>query len=110
MAELLEGWRPPATRPERCEQPAPPRQAVVTLQIDGEPESVLLKDKASGRTALLGVEAVGDGNGHDAVGPVLSGKLFPVGAGQDAARASQQPSQEAVPAHISISSELAASR
>src|SRR5438309_773320 len=39
-----------------------------------------LQDPATGRAALLGVKAIGDGHLHDALGPIGACKLRPVGA------------------------------
>ena len=84
MPPFLPGRRPVPPRPQRRQPTPPPRQLVMPLQIHRQARRPLpclgraLHDPAAGRSALLGVKAIGDGHVHDAIGPVGPGEARPI--------------------------------
>ena len=73
----------PATTPareQRRQQPVPPRQPVVPLQVDAELfASSVVEDTPADRPALLLVEPVGDRLAMIRLGPALAREPLPVG-------------------------------
>src|SRR5262249_27267944 len=68
----LQRSRPPGVGPERRQQPAPPPEPVVSLEVNDQPAPLALQDQPSGRAPLLGVKPVGDRQCHDPLGAVRS--------------------------------------
>src|SRR5436305_1773810 len=72
---------------------------MMTLEVDCQSPVGLLEDQAAGRAALLGVEAVGDGPLHDALGPLRPEQFVPVGAAPHAPHAATQSTPKGVLPH-----------
>src|SRR5262249_53344950 len=96
VTALDERGRAATARPQRRQQPLPPRQPIVPLEIDRERFAVLLQQQATGRAPLLDVEIVGHGDVHDALAPGAAREAPPARPLARAADAAQQPPPDGV--------------